>query len=54
MYVHIRNNGVTLDEGERQGHIMNNYNVEMNIEVRFPSPKFYAYYSMSKQEYIKA
>ena len=54
MYVHIRSNEVQVDDGERQGHIMNNYIIDFNVDVRFPSPKFYAYYSISVKETIEA
>ena len=45
MYVHIRSNDISADDGEREGQMTNNFTIEMNIEVRFPAPKMYAYYS---------
>lgn len=53
MYIHIRSNQVSIDDGERQGQLMTNYIVEFEAEVRFPAPKFYAYYGVSSEEYIK-
>lgn len=54
MYVHIRSNDITNDDGEREGHLNNNFGIELSIEIRFPAPKFYAYYSNNEHrlEYI--
>lgn len=49
-YVHIRPTGLQADDGEREGAIGNNYSIELNLEVRFPAPKFYAYYSNNAHE----
>ena len=48
MYVHIRTGDLSNDEGERDGHLMTNFGIEMGIEVRFPAPKFYAYYDVNE------
>ena len=45
MYVHIRPTSLDADDGEREGVLTNNYIINMNVEVRFPAPKMYAYYS---------
>lgn len=45
MYVHIRPSNLSADDGEREGQMTNNYTIEFSAEVRFPAPKFYAYYS---------
>ena len=45
-YIHIRTNEVSGDEGNRFGHIQGNYMINFDCQVRFPSPKFYAYYSI--------
>ena len=45
MYVHIRPTDLSADDGERESQMMNNFNIDLSIEVRFPAPKMYAYYS---------
>lgn len=45
MYVHIRPENLSADDGEREGQLSNNFTIEMSAEVRFPAPKMYAYYS---------
>lgn len=52
-YIHMRIGNINIDDGERQGQILTNYTLEFEVEVRFPSPKFYAYYSMNQYNYIK-
>ena len=54
MYLHISTGPVQIDDGERKGHIMLNYNVEFDAELLMPAPKFFAYYSMDKKEFLKA
>lgn len=43
--VNIRPTGISADDGEREGHLTNNFNIELETEVRFPAPRMYAYYS---------
>lgn len=50
MYVHVRSTNIDADDGEREGQLMNNFNVDLTVEVRFPAPKFYAYYSDNSHE----
>lgn len=45
MYVHVRPTNLTGDDGERESFMSNNFALEMTAEVRFPAPKFYAYYT---------
>lgn len=45
MYVHIRPENLSADDGEREGQLSNNFTIELSAEVRFPAPKMYAYYS---------
>lgn len=45
MYVHLRPSDLSADDGERQGQLSNNFNIEFTVEARFPAPKMYAYYS---------
>jgi hypothetical protein len=54
MYIHTRTNNCSVDKGEREGQLMNNFVVEFECTVRFPVPKFYAYYSLEKHEIIRA
>lgn len=53
MYFHIRTNNVSVDEGERKGHVMMNYNVDFEAELLYPAPKFFAYYTMDKKEFLR-
>lgn len=52
-YVHLKISNINIDEGERKGHINTDYNLDFEVEVRFPSPKFYAYYSRIEYHYIQ-
>ena len=52
--IHIRTNEIQQDEGMREGHIMNSYTVSFDCQVRFPAPKFYAYYSFRQFEMIRS
>lgn len=45
MYVHLRPQDLSADDGEREGQMSNNFGIEFSVEVRFPAPKMYAYYS---------
>ena len=36
---------LSMDDGERQGQLDNNFHIEMNCELRIPVPQFYAYYT---------
>ena len=50
LYVHHRMSpDISLDDGERQGHISSNYIIEFEVSIRFPEPQFFIYYS----QYIK-
>lgn len=44
MHIDCTNN-LSIDEGERQGQLDNNFHVEMDCQLRFPVPQFYAYYT---------
>ena len=43
--VNIRPTAISADDGDREGMLTNNYNIELECEVRFPAPRMYAYYS---------
>lgn len=45
MHVHVRSTDIRADDGEREALMSNNFNIELSAEVRFPAPKFYAYYT---------
>lgn len=45
MYVHLRPQELSADDGEREGQMTNNFGIEFSVEARFPAPKMYAYYS---------
>lgn len=51
MYVHVRPTGLTGDDGEREAVMTNNFTLEMTAEVRFPAPKFYAYYTDNSKDF---
>jgi len=53
MYIHTRTNNVSVDDGEREGQLINNFIVDFDCVVRFPVPKFYAYYSLEQHELIR-
>jgi hypothetical protein len=48
LYVYIRPTDINADDGEKEGHLDNNFMVELTCEVRFPAPQMYAYYSNNK------
>ena len=50
MYIHVRSTNLSADDGEREGMLTNNYNIELECEVRFPAPRMYAYYSKGTHE----
>lgn len=36
---------LSIDDGERQGQLDNNFHIEMNCELKIPVPQFYVYYT---------
>ena len=36
---------ISHDDGEQEGQLFNNFHVEMQVNIKAPSPKFYVYYS---------
>ena len=36
---------LSMDDGERQGQLDNNFHIDMNCELKLPVPQFYAYYT---------
>ena len=53
MYVHFRISDIQIDEGERQGHIMNNFNLQFDVDVHFPCPKFFVYFYFETKEFLQ-
>lgn len=51
-YIHTRSTRASMDDGEREGQIENNYIVTLETEVRFPYPDYYAYYTINKHENV--
>lgn len=46
MYTHISNlDALSLDDGEREGQLDNNFHIEMNCILKIPAPQYYYYYS---------
>lgn len=45
MYVNINPSDLNADDGEREGHMNNNFTIDLGVEIRFPAPQLYAYYS---------
>lgn len=54
LYVHISTPDILADDGEREGHLSNNFVIELQASVRFPSPQFYVYYSETKNTEIES
>ena len=53
-YIHIREpEEISVDDGERQGFVSSNYVLEYAVEVRFPAPMYYRYFSEIQHDQIK-
>ena len=50
MYININPTDLNADDGEREGQMLNNYTIDMTVEIRFPAPKLYAYYSNNEHK----
>lgn len=48
--VNIRPTSISADDGDREGMLTNNFNIELECEVRFPAPRMYAYYSTGEHK----
>lgn len=44
-YVHFYMPNLTKDDGDRPNHLATEFGVEMNLEVKFPAPAYYAYHT---------
>lgn len=56
LYVHINNTDkLSLDDGEREGQLDNNFSIEMNCTLQIPIPHFYFYFTnRTIQQHYKA
>ena len=46
LFMHINcTDPISIDDGERQGQLDNNFHIEMNCELKLPVPQFYAYFT---------
>ena len=43
---------ISKDDGVKMGHLQDEFGIEMNISVRFPSMQLYIYYTESKEKFI--
>jgi hypothetical protein len=50
--VRIGLESITKDDGTRNGHINTDFNIEMNINVRFPSMQLFVYFTKSQHRFI--
>lgn len=50
MYVNINPTDLSADDGETEGHMKNNFGIDMTLEIRFPAPQYYAYYSSNEHK----
>ena len=53
-YVHISiPDALSVEDGERVGHTYENFPIEMNLDLRFPSPQSFIYMSKNPQTIIE-
>lgn len=45
IYVHINSTDISRDDGERVGNLKENFMIEMNCTVRFPTTQYYVYHT---------
>lgn len=50
--VHIKLDDMTKDDGDKKGHLTDNFGIEMNITVRFPSMQLYVYFSKTETKFV--
>lgn len=51
--VNIRPTNITANDGDSVGMLKDNFDIELECEVRFPAPRMYAYYSTGTHELRK-
>lgn len=53
LFAHISCKDIpSIDDGEQEGSIRSNFLIDMQAELKFPTPKFYIYYSENQHNYI--
>lgn len=53
-YIHIAiPDALSVDDGDRVGHVYENFPIEMNLELRFPCPQSFVYMSKHPQKILK-
>lgn len=52
--IHIRCENLNMDNGVDRGLVKMDYNLSFDAQVRFPTPKFYAYYSMNHWQTVRS
>ena len=52
--IHIKTDSINIDQGNLRGMTNTDYGITFDCQARFPSPKFYAYYSIVARENIKS
>lgn len=50
MYVNINPSDISYDDGDKEGHLNNNFLIDLNVEIRFPAPMMYIYYSSNEHK----
>lgn len=50
--IHIKTDEIQVDQGQDVGNLKDNFSVEFSCQVRFPAPKFYAYYSIKPRKQL--
>ena len=48
--VHIRDIDISMDDGEKEGMTYTNFNIDLNLSVRMPCPKYFVYFSKDQFE----
>ena len=51
--IHIKTNEINIDQGSDIGQTKTDYGISFDTNVRFPSPKFYAYYSLKVRDNVQ-
>lgn len=52
-YIHTRYESIDPDDGDREGQISSNFNINIRLTCTFPCPNFYLYYSEYKDDIPK-
>ena len=52
--IHLRTSKIQKQQGQLKGMIYNDFVINFRTELFFPSPKFFAYYSLIQRDHIKS